>query len=643
MPTTAPTPGDLSHLRKRAVQYALLLLLATAFALANGMGYGSGNHRQYLLHGLHALDPTFLANDWFTTQTQPHHRAFNAAMVVVGRVVRLDVAFAVANALTAAAFTACIAALVARFYRAPVMVTAVTLLIIVFTPSPGLGSTTIVKSYFEPATIGSVGLLIGLVLLVYERCHLAGLALFLAALLHINYMAWAVVLVGGVVVLHGRRLGWRSSLWLVGPLVPTVVFHLPFLLAGQSAAQSACGAEAGRILHDIYMPLHSRPRTWGLDPFMRFAAILAAGAIAVLMVRPQRLRGGLMPTIVGLLGTILLAAAAFTLIVENDTLAMLFPWRLGPLLVLMAQIAVAGALVTTAMTPARPWPQTLALWLVLGGLVYVDGIHDLYGVACVFSVVAALAGIRLAAAVCETVRPAIGAATVRERGGPGDSQATVRAPSCWFTILLAAAGVAALYLAGAGRSGAALAGCFLAAGLLAWNGRPRPLAAASRRLLPAIGPAVLILLIVAFIARIGLVRKDLLGPPPPRDEAALYAWCRANTDRGDIFVIPPLLVGFRLGAERAVVIDWKCMPVLPCDTVEWYCRHVAVCGVDFASPQEAMQGYRALDAKRARTLQATYGARYMVVEKEHEGDLNGLRGVYEGEGYRVLQIASSMD
>ncbi len=599
------------------------MLLAAAFALANGMGYGSGNHRQYLLHALHALDPTFLANDWFTTQTQPHHRVFNVILVAVGRVLQLDIALAAANALAAGVFLACVAALAARFYRAATAVTATAVLIIVLTPPPGLGSTAILKSYFEPATIGSVGLLAGLVLIVYERYRLAGLTLALAAVFHINYMVWAVVLAAGLVVLRGRRLGWQTSLWILGPLVPAVLLHLPFLLAGRSAEQAACSAEAGTILHDIYMPLHSRPRTWGVSAFVRFGAILAAGAIAVYSVPLHRLRHGPATTLFGLLVAILLAGAAFTLVVQNDTMALLFPWRLGPLLVLMAQIAVAGTLVTTALTPDRPWTRTVALWVILGALLLAGGLGSLYGLASVFTVVLALSGVRLA------------------------SQGTTPPPNTagrafrWSALLPAIGGLALLYALGAGRSGVVVAGAYLLGGLLAWRGRPLRLAGWCGRILPAAGPAGLVLIITAFVLRTGLARKDLLGPPPPPDEAALYAWCREHTERGSVFVIPPLLSGFRLLTGRAAVIDWKCMPVLPCDTLEWYRRHVAVCGEAVDNAPAAARAYRSLDAERARRLQADYGARYVLVEREHHGSLAGLRPLYAGAGYAVFEIVSS--
>ncbi|MCZ6697458.1 MAG: hypothetical protein O7D94_00830, partial [Planctomycetota bacterium] len=61
----------------RLVAPAAIGCIAVGFAMFNGLQVGRSNHWQYLLHGLHAADPQFLQNDWFTTQTPAHHGAFN--------------------------------------------------------------------------------------------------------------------------------------------------------------------------------------------------------------------------------------------------------------------------------------------------------------------------------------------------------------------------------------------------------------------------------------------------------------------------------------------------------------------------------------------------------------------------------------
>ena len=639
-------------LESPAYVWPAVLFLGAGFALANGMGYGSGNLRQYLLHALHALDPTYLANDWFTTQTRAHHTVFNALVVLVGRVARLDVSFAVANAFFAAAFVICTHLLAARLYRAPILVTAIVALCWVVGPTTLIGMTAILSPYFQPSTIGAVGLLMGLTCLIYARHRLAGLVLGAAALCHVNYMVWIAVIAAVVVAANFRAIGRRQAAFLLIPIAIAAAFHLPFLLEGRSPEQAAHSAAAGRILHDIYMPYHSRPLTWGIEPFVRFAAFLAAGGISLIVVGVQRPPGRVAVSILATIAGIVAIGLVLTTAVQVDLIALLFPYRLAPFLVLASIIAAAGAMVTTAHQQSLPAGRTIVLWIVLGTLLHCAGVSR-YALLCAGSATVALFAGRLARDTsCSTAK----------------------------MVVLPTALAAGLYLGGAGKAGTA----FVAAAVIGavcwkiWNRRrgkaqthrlndngtvgpdgmllqstassatpANPAERASRRrsrigvtanVLLFAGPVVP-LLAAALLMQVGSTRKDLTGPPPAADELALYDWCRAKTDRADVFIIPPLLEEFRLQAQRAVVIDWKCMPILPKDTVEWYRRLVDECGTEFDSLHQAQAGYCGMDAERAGRLASRYRAQYVIIEQAcHTGDLSGLSCLYHNSAYAVYDL-----
>ena len=382
-------------LQSRAYAWPTVLFLAAGFALANGMGYGCGNLRQYLLHALRALDPTFLANDWFTTQTRAHHATFNTFIVLVGKLVSLDIFFAAANAVFAALFVICIYVLASRLYRAPILVTAIAVLCWAFGPPTLIGMTAIVNVYFQPSTIGAVGLLAGLTSMICGRYRLAGLVLGVAALFHINYMVWIIVILSIVVALNLRTLGWRQAAFLTAPAVLAAAYHLPFFIAGKSPEQAACSAAAARILHDIYMPYHSRPLTWGITPFLQFGAVIAAGLVSLMTVGAEMRPNRIAMTTLGAIAGIVLLGTIFTTAVQIDAVALLFPIRLSPFLVLAATITTSGAIVTTARSAYLSPVRTLILWLVLGTLLYCGG-SRVYGLLCLGAAAAALFAGRLA-------------------------------------------------------------------------------------------------------------------------------------------------------------------------------------------------------------------------------------------------------
>ena len=629
-----------------------LIFLGAGFALANGLGYGSGNLRQYLLHGLHQIDPSFLAHDWFTTHTQSHHSAFDLLVVFLARLSSLNIAFACLNALFAMIFILCIYFLAGRYYHSPLLVTAFSALLVILIPRPYIGWTAIINNYFQPSTIGAVGLLAGLTCLCFERYKTAGAIFLIAGVFHINYMVWSVLLVGSVVAINLNHIGVRRALYLIVPISLSVLYHLPFIAASRSPEQTANAALAATVLHDIYMPFHSRPLTWGIQPFIRFALLLSAGGIAVWVVRPVVRPNRITLTLLAAFGAIILLGIVFTTAIPIDTIALIFPYRLAPFVILAAQIAVAAAIVFPAQYGSLSPIKTLLLWTTLGGLLYACGVN-VYGLSCLGAAAAALWAGQLAS-------------------NP-DRQ--------WKTnVSILALMSVAVYVGGAGKSGIALVAALAVAGLV-WRMAQRRAAGFSPRgdsstetphhrarstawpiALP-VGKVLLPMCIAAFLMRQGAVRKDLLGPPPPADQQVLYAWCRTRTARSDVFIIPPDLAGFRLGARRAVVVDWKCMPILPKATVQWYHRLQAICGGDFHSLDQAVSGFDQIGKHRAHQLARRFGARYLVTRREnvrsgrvgsahhslpgrgilpvgraHPTGLNQLRCAYADETFTVFDL-----
>ncbi len=600
--------------RSRAYVVPALLFLGAAFALANGLGYGSGNLRQYLLHGLHGIDANFLASDWFTTGTRPHHRMFNRLIVLLAETSPLEIAFAFANAVFAAIFVVCIHLLAAKLYRRPIVITALTCFLVIFIPRPYLGLTSILSPYFQPSVVGAVGLLAGLTCMIYGRYRSAGAIFLIAGVFHINYMVWTAVIVGAVVAIDLNRIGFRRALFLLVPIGISVTYHLPFIAASRSPEQLACSPMAARILHDIYMPYHSRPLTWGAAPFLRFGAMLIAGVVAWTLARPRmRHPDRILIAILTVIAWIVAFGIVQTAVVQVDLVALLFPYRLAPFLILAAQIAMAGAIVTTACDEPS-LVKVFTLWAVLGGVLYAVGVNH-YGLTCLGAFAAALLGDRL----------------FRER-----------TRSRWVVTALFAGMVALLHLGGAGRMELAFVAAFGAIGMV------RQVVRALRgrrvrwlRLAPGAGLAVP-LCVATLLMRIGSTRKDLAGPPPPPDARVLYDWCRRQTSPEDVFIIPPDLMGFRLGAERPVVTDWKCMPILPKDTIEWYRRVATICGRDVRGLSDARAAFAAMDLAQALQAAREFGARYLVVDRSHHRPaLDQLRRVFVSDAFEVLVCGDS--
>lgn len=115
--------------------------------------------------------------------------------------------------------------------------------------------------------------------------------------------------------------------------------------------------------------------------------------------------------------------------------------------------------------------------------------------------------------------------------------------------------------------------------------------------------------------------------PVPRDDTErLAAWCRSETPRDAVFLVPPGLSGFRLWAERAEVVDWWTPPITAPGLLEWARRLQAVTGLedrplrDFVALGEgAMARYETLPPARLTSLARRYGADYVVSSRDLSG------------------------
>lgn len=154
-------------------------------------------------------------------------------------------------------------------------------------------------------------------------------------------------------------------------------------------------------------------------------------------------------------------------------------------------------------------------------------------------------------------------------------------------------------------------------------------------------PLMLAVLILGGLwgVRHGLWRRDAFTARTPIAERALFDWCRAYTPVGTVFAIPPDLAAFRLRTGRAVVVDWKCMPLRPGDQLEWLARHERQSGRSVRCVADACGGYATLDAARAAVLAESYAVSYIAIRRaDHRGDLSGLLCAYRSDEFEVYRI-----
>jgi hypothetical protein len=93
---------------------------------------------------------------------------------------------------------------------------------------------------------------------------------------------------------------------------------------------------------------------------------------------------------------------------------------------------------------------------------------------------------------------------------------------------------------------------------------------------------------------------------------------------------------FRLLSRRAIVVDWKGVPAIPTELVEWLRRLRDVSGRPSLTTADELKGYDAMDPARLEQLHARYRFEYVVVRRGTETRLAGYPRAYENASFVVL-------
>jgi hypothetical protein len=178
--------GRKSGLQMRAVA-AVMVGCALTLSLA-GYRFGTSNHAVYLLDALHKVHPELLSRDWFTTQTLQYHAVFGWITEWMLRGGWIEPGFLVGYLLLVVLMHIAWFRIVRHLGGDAVTY----LMSVIFFELSGAG--TALGSYqflqdgaFLPSNIASVAMLWGIALGWEGRIIASGMAMGIAALMHLNY------------------------------------------------------------------------------------------------------------------------------------------------------------------------------------------------------------------------------------------------------------------------------------------------------------------------------------------------------------------------------------------------------------------------------------------------------------------------
>lgn len=318
---------------------ALAVLLTLAFTVQ----FGAVNQATYLLDPLHRALPELFHRDWFVHDTPSYQPAFGWLVQWLFRldpegpiaIVTAHIAIAIATFL---ALTWLVTALAPAWQAiAIVLVAAVTLGI-------SMGGSYLLAGYFQPSSLATLGWLIAMAALVRRRYLLAGLALAIGGIVHVNFLVLGVGLF--TLAALAARATWRELAMLVAPQLVVLACFAPLLVGATGPSKLAL-----HILVDFHAPVHYAPKrlvTW----IAELAAWQLAAFAALRLATPTREARTLWWF--SLIGLAITAGSALVMRAGWLSLTQLFCARIAPFEQLACQVLVASALVAADKT-RRAW------------------------------------------------------------------------------------------------------------------------------------------------------------------------------------------------------------------------------------------------------------------------------------------------
>ncbi|HET9993193.1 MAG TPA: DUF6798 domain-containing protein [Kofleriaceae bacterium] len=333
---------------------AVVIAVAVVFAVAYGNVFGTKNQLTYLLDGLVRARPDLYRNDWFVTQNHHYHVAF---AYLTAPLFELDpdgaIAFGIAQLVAMVATFAAIYGLVAAATSRGRLIVFVGIVgLLALGGGHALGGTYLYAGYLQPSALATIGWLVAINAWVRDRLVIAGIALALGGVFHLNYAVLGVGAFGLCELAVQRRCDVRRMASLLGPSLVVLIVFLPMLVA---SSKTSNGKLAMDVLVQFEFPGHFKPSRLRLELFA-----LVGWQLIALSLRPQDRE----PLTWFALITMTSVIVAVVLVQIGPLLSVtrLFAWRIAPFGILVAQIQLFVATREIAQRE-RPRPRG---WQLVG-------------------------------------------------------------------------------------------------------------------------------------------------------------------------------------------------------------------------------------------------------------------------------------
>lgn len=340
------------HEAPRWSRFFCIAVSSVLFALSFGVQYGVSDQNLYLLPGLQRVDPTFLQNDWFVSQTVHPHKAFNHILFVLTSLGPLVWTTTALHLLSMALLAVSVYWILSALCEKPLLPFLASLpLLHIVIGSENLLSHAFFVPWLLPTNLAGTCFLTAIAVLGIAgsdhiaRYGISGLFFGLSGLLHGTYLFLIPPFLMGMMVFLHRRLSYKHLL----------IFSIPFLIVTlpvgwQVLTQFALGGiEKDSLTHldalaRLRIPHHYLPAIWDREIFLTFGSHVFLGMTGLFLNWPSKKEAAVILAAMASLSAMLLMIFFFTVALFTPYVGLLQGYRFVSFLSIFSLLLFSCAL-----------------------------------------------------------------------------------------------------------------------------------------------------------------------------------------------------------------------------------------------------------------------------------------------------------
>lgn len=596
------------------------VFLLFAIYVSTSYSYGISNHNPQISIINRIIDSSYLNNDWFVNQNDGFsvRYYFSSVMAYLTNFADLPIIYFSIYVISLLFIIAGIY-LISHFLFNNNLTSFLTIIFILFGCRTSLGGNWIVCGILIPSSIATSFALFAIYFFMKKRFYISFLLLGIASLFHILIgMLIATILIFYLLITI-RNVGFKKTLLSGVCYLSFAIWNiLPTILLLNKPSVNVSSLEVMKIIGHVRASHHYMPFQFSIMSYLLFISVMCLFMLS-LKYKPEKEKHKMVMAFISTILAMCVIGTVFVEIIPVPVILKLQLFRMTPYLILFAYMYIANYF-RVALTESTN----------LTNMLINIGVIVLFCSSSYFLIISALLYIsyeKLFKQYVDKIANKIGS----KKEIYLISLLSIITFVCFYFIISSDFHRIFKILFGFGW--------FLIFSFMIFSQIAMPKLIKINKIVLSVS-----LVCILLIATIGGIYygggMQIKGPQKDFNKLDVYEWIRLNTPKDAVFITPPYIEDFRLGADRAIVVDFKAFLFGDQSIIEWGSRIADVTNnIEFKfrgdRSEELRRGFVSLNESDFIRISKKYHAQYLFIEKPKR--LN-FKVLYENDKYIIYIV-----